>query len=409
MYRGGIPGYVALKDGTVFSGFGFASEGKVFGEIVFNTGMTGYQEVVTDPSYHGQMVTFTYPMIGNYGGSPVLQESGRVHSKAIVVREIKNTNWNRTCPFAWVDWLKENGVVGVGGIDTRALTRRIREHGAMTACVAAGAFLRVNDLLEETRAYPSLAGRDLVPMVTCSEPYHVGALGAPLPQGTEPPAAAVAAAAELPPPKYHVVAVDYGIKRSILRRLMAVGCRVTVVPATFTAAQILALEPDGVFLSNGPGDPAAVTYGIATIRGLLGKLPVFGICLGHQLMCLAVGLSTYKLTFGHRGINHPVKNYLRDAIEITSQNHGFAVTPPAVVAEVLEADGDLSAIDPARMLVDTDFGSAQVSHLNLNDGTVEGLRLLQAPAYCVQYHPEAGPGPHDSRYLFREFAALMEQ
>ncbi len=386
MYRGDTPGYVILKDGTVFQGFGFAAPGKVFGEIVFNTGMTGYQEVVTDPSYHGQMVTFTYPMIGNYGAAEHLLESGRVHSRAVVVREVKNTNWNRTCPDAWVDWLVERQIVGVGGVDTRALTRRIREHGAMTACVAGGADLRVNDLLEETRAFPSLAGRDLVHEVTCSEPYTLSTTAA----------------------QYHVVAFDYGIKRSILKNLLEVGCRVTVVPATYTPRQVLALEPDGVFLSNGPGDPAPVEYAVECVRGLLGKTPVFGICLGHQLMALAVGLSTYKLTFGHRGINHPVKNYLLDRIEITSQNHGFAVTPPETVTRSLEAGADLSALDPASMMLQSDQGRVQVSHLNLNDGTVEGLRLLDVPAFCVQYHPEAGPGPHDSLYLFREFVQLME-
>ncbi len=386
MYRSEIPGYVVLKDGTVYQGFGFAAPGRVFGEIVFNTGMTGYQEVITDPSYYGQMVTFTYPMNGNYGAADHLLESGAVHSRAIVVREAKNTNYNRTCPDAWVEWLHHQGVTGVGGVDTRALTRRIRAHGAMTACVAAGPDLKVNDLLEETRAYPSLSGRDLVRAVTCSEPYVVATSGA----------------------RYHVVAFDYGMKRSILKNLLEVGCRVTVVPAAFTPRQVLELEPDGVFLSNGPGDPAPVEYAVASLRGLLGQVPVFGICLGHQLMALAVGFSTYKLKFGHRGINHPVKNYLKDAIEITSQNHGFAVAPPQAVAQTRERGGDLASIDPSHMVLESDFGSVQVSHLNLNDGTVEGLRLRDVPAFCVQYHPEAGPGPHDSVYLFQEFARLME-
>ena len=386
MYRGDTPGYVVLEDGAVFSGFGFAAPGKIFGEIVFNTGMTGYQEVTTDPSYHGQMVTFTYPMIGNYGAAGHLQESDRVHSRAIVVREIKNTNWNRTCPEPWIGWLQGQGVVGVGGIDTRALTRHIREKGAMTACVAGGGDLKVNALLEETRAYPSLTGRDLVCDVTCREPIEFGTTGA----------------------RYHVVAFDYGIKRSILKNLLEAACRVTVVPATWTPAQVLALEPDGVFLSNGPGDPAPVEYAVECIRELLGKVPVFGICLGHQLMALAVGLSTYKLRFGHRGINHPVKNYLRDRIEITSQNHGFAVLPPQVVSATLERGGDLASIPPETLVLDSDAGRVQVSHLNLNDGTVEGLRLMDVPAFCVQYHPEAGPGPHDSLYLFREFAELMD-
>ena len=382
MYRGDIPGYVVLEDGTVF------------------TGMTGYQEIATDPSYHGQMVTYTYPMIGNYGAADHLLESGEAHSRAIVVREIKNTAWNGTCPEAWVDWLTERGIVGVAGVDTRALTRRIREHGAMTACVAAGTDLKVNDLLASVRAFPSMAGRDLASVVTCSQPYEWdGGAGA---------------GEETPEPRFRVVAYDFGLKRSILRNLAAVGCQVTVVPAHWTAEQTLALKPDGVFLSNGPGDPAAVGYAVETIRGLLGKVPVFGICLGHQLMALAIGLSTYKLKFGHRGINHPVRNYLTGRIEITSQNHGFAVEPPSVVRAALERGsvlgaGGVAGLNADDMLVDSDFGPAQITHLNLNDGTVEGLRLLDIPAYCVQYHPEAGPGPHDSHYLFHQFAEAMER
>ncbi len=386
MYRSDVPGYLVLEDGTVYEGFGFATPGRVFGEIVFNTGMTGYQEVLTDPSYHGQMVTFTYPMIGNYGAADHLLESAEVRSRALVVREVKNTNYNRTCPQAWIEWLEQRAVVGVGGVDTRALTRRIRDRGAMTACVAAGEELNVDEVLARVRAFPGLSGRDLVRAVTCDEPY----------------------VADAPGSRLHVVAFDFGMKRSIMRNLLEVGCRVTVVPAHWTPEQVLELQPDGVFLSNGPGDPEPVTYAVETIRGLLGRVPMFGICLGHQLMALALGLSTYKLKFGHRGINHPVKNYLLDAIEITSQNHGFAVAAPATVEEARAAGRDLSSLDPAAMVVDSEFGPVQVSHLNLNDGTVEGLRLLDLPAFCVQYHPEAGPGPHDSLYLFRQFVALME-
>jgi carbamoyl-phosphate synthase small subunit len=398
MYRGEIPGYVVLQDGTVFDGFGFGAQGSVLGEVVFNTGMTGYQEIVTDPSYHGQMVTYTYPMIGNYGAADHLLESGEAHSRAIIVREIKNTAWNGTCPEAWVDWLAERGIVGVAGVDTRALTRRIREHGAMTACVAAGPDIEVDELLASLRSLPSMAGQDLASVVTCSQPYEWDGGAGP--------------GIEVPEPRFNVVAYDFGLKRSILRNLTAVGCRVTVVPAGWTPEQTLAMKPDGVFLSNGPGDPAAVGYAVENIRGLLGKVPVFGICLGHQLMALAVGFSTYKLKFGHRGINHPVRNYLTGRIEITSQNHGFAVEPPAVVKAAMER-GSVVGVDGVaglradEMMLDSHFGPVQITHLNLNDGTVEGLRLLDLPAYCVQYHPEAGPGPHDSHYLFRQFAEAM--
>jgi carbamoyl-phosphate synthase small subunit len=395
MYRGDIPGYVVLQDGTVFSGFGFGASGKVLGEAVFNTGMTGYQEVTTDPSYHGQMVTFTYPMIGNYGVADHLLESDEAHSKAIIVREIKNTSWNGTCPEAWVDWLVSRGIVGVAGIDTRALTRHIRELGAMTACVAAGPDIHVNDLLAATRDFPSMSGQDLASAVTCREPYEWSTEEA----GVET--------------RFRVVAFDYGIKRSILRSLAAVGCHTTVVPAHWTPEQVFALKPDGVFLSNGPGDPAAVGYAVENIRGLLGKVPVFGICLGHQLLALAIGLSTYKLKFGHRGINHPVRNYITGRIEITSQNHGFAVEPPAAVQDALDRGavvgvGGVSGLSVDDMVLESPFGAVQVSHLNLNDGTVEGLRLLEVPAFSVQYHPEAGPGPHDSYYLFQQFADLMQ-
>jgi carbamoyl-phosphate synthase small subunit len=398
MYRGEVPGYVVLEDGTVFTGFGFGAQGSVHGEVVFNTGMTGYQEVATDPSYHGQMVTYTYPMIGNYGAADHLLESGEAHSRAIIVREIKNTAWNATCPEAWVDWLDARGIVGVAGVDTRALTRRIRESGAMTACVAAGPDLQIDDLLTSVRAFPSMAGQDLATVVSCKEPYEWDGGAGPH--------------VEVPEARFNVVAYDFGLKRSILRNLTAAGCRTTVVPAGWTAEQTLAMKPDGVFLSNGPGDPAAVGYAVETIRGLLGKVPVFGICLGHQLMALAVGFSTYKLKFGHRGINHPVRNYLTGRIEITSQNHGFAVEPPAVVKAALESgsvvgEGGVSGLSADDMVLDSDFGPCQITHLNLNDGTVEGLRLLDMPAYCVQYHPEAGPGPHDSHYLFQQFAEVM--
>jgi carbamoyl-phosphate synthase small subunit len=405
MYRGELPGYVVLKDGTVFQGFGFGAEGEVLGEAVFNTSMCGYQEIVTDPSYYGQMVTFTYPMIGNYGSAEHLLESDNAHSRAIIVREAKNTAYNATCSERWLDWLTARNIVGVGGIDTRALTRRLREHGAMTACVAAGRDLAVDALLASTRAFPDMSGRDLASAVTCKEPYEWQGPPAVSWPGSLP-------GRPTPSAHFRVVAYDYGIKRSILRNLAEVGCEVTVVPADYTAEQTLALRPDGVFLSNGPGDPAAVGYAIETLRELLGKVPIFGICLGHQLLALALGLSTYKLKFGHRGANHPVRNYLTGRVEITSQNHGFAVEPPAVVRHALErgavvGEGGVAGLSADDMSLATDFGRGQITHLNLNDGTVEGLRLLELPAYSVQYHPEAGPGPHDSQYLFKQFTDLM--
>lgn len=393
MYRGGTPGYVVLKDGTVFSGFGFGAEGRVLGEIVFNTSMSGYQEIVSDPSYHGQMVVFTYPLVGNYGVSDSFLESDKIHSQAVVVREPKNMPGCPAQGGGWVDWLRMQEVVGVGGVDTRALTKHIREQGAVTACVAVGGELDPEELLEAARDYPDLEGRDLVREVTCAEPYEWPAQS----EGSR---------------VYKVVAYDFGIKRSILNNLAAVGCKVTVVPAHWTAEQVLGLEPDGVFLSNGPGDPAAVTYAVDSIRELLGRVPVFGICLGHQLLALALGLRTYKLKFGHRGANHPVRDYLTGRVEITSQNHGFAVELPAVVENALKqgaviGEGGVSGLKAEDMMLDTKFGTAQVTHLNLNDGTVEGLRLLAVPAFSVQYHPEAGPGPHDSRYLFARFVDLM--
>lgn len=399
MYRSDVPGYVVLEDGTALLGFGFGAVGKAFGEMVFNTGMTGYQEMVTDPSYHGQIITFTYPMIGNHGVGRWLMESSGPRVGAVVVREAKNTNYDRTCPEAWIDWLSANGVVGVGGVDTRALAGRVRRLGAMTACVAAGHEFSVNKLLEETRGFPGLSGRDLVQDLTCPAPYEAQAEEL-FPDDSLP---------DLDGRRYHVVAFDYGIKYSILRRLLAVGCRVTVVPAGYTADAVLALKPQGILLSNGPGDPAPLTYAVHVIRNLVGVVPIFGIGLGHQLLSLAVGLGTFKLKAGHRGLNHPVKNYPRDSIEITSQNHGFAVEPPPVVAQVLARDGDLSAIPAEVLWMDSAYGPVRVTHLSLNDGTVEGLELPDVAVLSVQNQPEAGPGPHDGLYMFQRFIELMER
>jgi carbamoyl-phosphate synthase small subunit len=380
---------VILEDGTIYRGRGFGRQGEVFGEIVFNTAMTGYQEVVTDPSYHGQLITFTYPLIGNYGVNVQASESDESHSRAIIVREIHNLDRNCSAEKGWVDWLEEEGVTGISGVDTRALTRHIRSAGAMRAAVVFGEFSE-----QDTRArlaeVPPMAGLDLASKVTCGKSYNLEFLKA----------------------KNDVVAIDYGIKRSIIKRLGAAGCNVTVVSANTPAQEILAMKPDGVFLSNGPGDPAALEYAVHCIQKLLGQVPIFGICLGHQLLALALGLKTYKLKYGHRGVNHPVKNLDFDHVEITSQNHGFAVELPQALATRLQSRTNSNTFfeaPPAEDLkLDTAFGAARISHLNLYDGTVEGIRCLDVPAFSVQYHPEASPGPHDSRYLFDEFVDLMK-
>ncbi len=387
--RKSLPAAVVLEDGTVFSGHGFGATGAVYGEIVFNTAMTGYQEVVTDPSYHGQMVTFTYPLIGNYGVSTAANESGEVHSRAVVVREAHNLDRNCSAEQGWIDWLAQRGVVGVSGIDTRELTRRIRSKGAMRACVYWGDYTRdeIATQLEET---PPMAGQDLASRVCCDEAYELEFL-----RGEK-----------------HVVVLDFGIKRSIIKGLGRAGCNVTVLPAGTGADEILGLEPEGVFLSNGPGDPAPLDYAVQTTHALLGKVPVFGICLGHQIISRALGLETYKLKFGHRGANHPVKNLETHRVEITSQNHGFAVRLPGALAARLEQGRSgntfFEAPPESELHLDTDFGDAAISHLNLYDGTVEGIRCHEVPAFSVQYHPEASPGPHDSRYLFDDFKRLIE-
>ncbi|MHB9112866.1 MAG: glutamine-hydrolyzing carbamoyl-phosphate synthase small subunit [Thermoleophilia bacterium] len=375
-----MPAAIVLEDGTIYRGRGFGAPGAVFGEVVFNTGMTGYQEVLTDPSYHGQMVTFTYPLIGNYGVDMAVSESDEIHSRAVIVREAHNLARNCRAEQGWIDWLVEQQVTGVAGIDTRALTRRIRSVGAMRAGVFWGDFTE-KDIVARLESMPSMAGLDLASRVSCSEPYEIEFLKG----------------------RYRVVVIDYGIKRSILKQLGAVGCNVTVLPAWATTEDVLAQEPEGVFLSNGPGDPAPLDYAVSCVEGLLGKVPVFGICLGHQILSMALGLKTYKLKFGHRGINHPVKNLDRDRVEITSQNHGFAVGLPEAIAERLSAKSFFEAPPAADMKLDTAFGEARISHLNLYDGTVEGIRCRDVQAFSVQYHPEAGPGPHDSRYLFDDF------
>jgi carbamoyl-phosphate synthase small subunit len=367
---------LALENGTVFEGECFGATGEVSGEVVFNTSMSGYQEVYTDPSYRGQIVTLTYPLIGNYGIAPEDMESGRPQVSGVIVREYmpQPSNFRATGDLA--GWLKSHGVIAITGIDTRMLTRMIRTQGALRG-VLSTADLDNDSLVRKANAIPSMAGQDLATKVTCEKPYSWDATD------TTPFALAAGKPADATR-RMRVFAYDYGIKQNILRRLTMYGCDVTVVPAAYPADQMLAAKPDGVFLSNGPGDPAPVTAAIENIRKLLGRVPIFGICLGHQLLALALGGKTYKLKFGHRGGNHPVKNLLTGKIEITSQNHGFAVDPESLEASEIE-----------------------VTHLNLYDGTNEGLRHRRLQAFSVQYHPEASPGPHDSDYLFKEFMGMM--
>ncbi|HEV8001200.1 MAG TPA: glutamine-hydrolyzing carbamoyl-phosphate synthase small subunit [Planctomycetaceae bacterium] len=380
-----FPAKLALADGTVYTGSGFGAQGEVFGEVVFNTSMTGYQEILTDPSYCGQIVTMTYPLIGNYGVNLEDVESGGLSLRGFVVRELCREPSNFRSNKTLDEYLREAGIVGLEGIDTRALVRRIRVHGAMTG-VLSTTDLDDTSLIQKAKSSPELVGLDLIrevmPAGSSEWQDELSSLGRgfrPQEGQTVPPDPT---AADIDRP-LHVVAVDYGMKWNISRHLRSLGCRVTVVPGTSTAEQILALNPDGIFLSNGPGDPRPLEYAVEAIRGLLGKKPIFGICLGHQLLGLAFGGKIYKLKFGHRGANQPVLNRMANRVEITSQNHGFALDGSSFSDRV------------------------EITHINLNDQTVEGLRHRDFPAFSVQYHPEASAGPHDSHYLFQEFLTLM--
>ncbi|MCW5880263.1 MAG: glutamine-hydrolyzing carbamoyl-phosphate synthase small subunit [Anaerolineae bacterium] len=366
---------LALEDGTTFEGVGFGALGERAGEVVFNTGLTGYPEILTDPSYKGQIVVMTYPHIGNYGITAQDFESWQPHVEGFVVREFSPLASNWRAETTLDAFLGQHGIVGISEVDTRALTRHLRQAGAMRGVISTVD----NDsqvVVGKALAAAEMKGRDLVQVVTTESSFEWPATPRPDLWGGD----AVGEAR----PVLHVVAYDYGIKHNLLRELAWRDCRVTVVPATLPAADVLALRPDGVFLSNGPGDPAALDYAVSNVRDLLGRVPLFGVCLGHQLMGLAVGGQTYKLKFGHHGVNHPVKSLLTGQVEITSQNHGFAVDAASLPGEV------------------------EVTHLNLNDGTVEGLRHREAAAFSVQYHPEAAPGPRDAEYLFDEFRQLME-
>ena len=368
---------LALENGRVFRGRGYGASGERFGEVVFNTSLSGYQEILTDPSYAGQIVVLTYPHIGNYGTNPLDSESVRPFAEGLVVRELTQlaSNWRsveETSAF-----LADFGVPVIDDIDTRALVRHLREHGAMRGVVSM-TDLDEASLVSKAKASPSMVGLDLASRVSTGFRYDW--------KEPSPDIFEAEGRRDRPAPRFRVVAYDYGIKHNILRRLVDVGCKVTVVPAATPASDVLELKPDGVFLSNGPGDPEPVEYAAKAVRELMGRVPIFGICLGHQIIGLALGGRTYKLKFGHHGGNHPVLNLETQKVEITAQNHGFAVDPDSLKSS-----------------------EVALTHMNLNDQTLEGLRHKSQPLFSVQYHPEASPGPHDAAYLFERFAKMMEE
>ncbi|MBI4007697.1 MAG: glutamine-hydrolyzing carbamoyl-phosphate synthase small subunit [Planctomycetes bacterium] len=384
---------IALADGTVFKGYSLGAEGETIGEVVFNTSMAGYQEILTDPSYEGQIVTLTYPLIGNYGTNEIDCESLRTYLKGFIIKEssVYPSNWRSRWDLE--TFLKRYGIVGIQGIDTRALTKHIRDFGAQEGVIST-IDTNPESLINKAKASPGMVGKDLVKHVTCEKMYEweqesteaefkegeKSALGGQLDIFQKPQKAYSRS--------FHVVVYDCGVKYNIIRKLVNCGCKVTIVPANTKADEVLAMKPDGVLLSNGPGDPEAVSYMIENTRQLLGKKPVFGICLGQQIMGLSLGYKTYKLKFGHHGANQPVMDLTTRKVEITAQNHGFAV----------DADSRKGNA----------FGRVEITHINLNDKSVEGIECKDIPAFGIQYHPEASPGPHDAGYLFERFIALME-
>ncbi|MCG8350574.1 MAG: glutamine-hydrolyzing carbamoyl-phosphate synthase small subunit [Chloroflexales bacterium] len=378
---------LVLEDGRSFPGRSFGASGERLGEVVFNTGMTGYQEILTDPSYCGQLVVMTASHIGNTGVNDFDPESLRPQVSGFIVRSYSEdySSWRARASLSQA--LREHNIVAISEVDTRALTRHIRSVGAMRGVITTGEGESIEQLVTKARAAPSMEGLDLTRVVTCAEPYHWTANSdefTPQPRDWNLGGRAVVHAHDQSSTgQFHVLAYDFGVKRTSLRRLADRGCRITVVPATTSAEEALALQPDGIYYSNGPGDPAAASYAVATLRALLGRVPIFGICLGHQLMGLAMGGRTFKLPFGHHSNNHPVRHLPSGRVEITSQNHGFAVDPDSLPSDV------------------------EITHINLNDQTVEGLHHRTLAAFSVQYHPEAGPGPHDASYLFDEFVQMM--